>query len=131
MSSQSTSDIGARKVRVFSAVWSEELGAAIAAAAPIEGYTMSLVGEDGRAVITAVNQGIDAYLEACFVPDRGDRYGGLAAPGMARKLPGNRLECVVSPESLVTLVRRLMQADDPAAESLAAGICQTLDLELV
>ena len=92
---------------------------------------MSLVGEDGRAVITAVNQGIDAHLEACFVLDRGDRYGGLAAPGMARKLPGNRLECVVSPESLVTLVRRLMQADDPAAESLAAGICQTLDLELV
>ena len=57
MSSQSASDIGARKVRVFSAVWSEELGAAIAAAAPIEGYTMSLVGEDGRAVIAAVAVG--------------------------------------------------------------------------
>jgi hypothetical protein len=131
MSSQSASDMGARKVRVFSAVWSEELGAAIAAAAPIEGYTMSLVGEDGSAVITAVNQGIDAHLEACFVPDRGDRYGGLAAQDTAKKVPGNRLECLVSPESLVTLVRRLMQADDPAAESLAAGICQTLDLELV
>jgi hypothetical protein len=131
MSSQSASDIGARKVRVFSAVWSEELGAAIAAAAPIEGYTMSLVGEDGRAVIAAVNQGIDAHLEACFVLDRGDRYGGLAAPNVSKKAPATRLECVVSPESLVTLVRRLMQADDPVAESLAAGICQTLDLELV
>jgi hypothetical protein len=131
MSSQSASDIGARKVRVFSAVWSEELGAAIAAAAPIEGYTMSLVGEDGRAVITAVNRGIDAHLGACFVPDRGDRYGCLATQDTPKKVPGNRLECVVSPESLVTLVRRLMQADDPAAESLAAGICQTLDLELV
>ena len=131
MSSQSASEIDARKLRVFSAVWTEELGAAIAAAAPIEGYTMSLVGEDGRAVITAVNQGIDAHLEACFVPDRDDRYGGLAAQDVARKFSGNRLECVVSPESLVTLVRRLMQADDPVAESLAASICQTLDLELV
>ena len=131
MSSQSASDMGARKVRVFSAVWSGELGAAIAAAAPIRGYTMSLVGENGHAVITAVNQGIDAHLEACFVPDRGDRYGCLTAQDVARKLPGSRMECLVSPESLVTLVRRLMQADDPVAESLAAGICQTLDLELV
>jgi hypothetical protein len=131
MSSQSASDIGARRVRVFSAVWSEELGAAIAAVAPSHGYTMSLVGEDARAVIVAVNQGIDAHLEACFVPDRGDRYGSLAAQDTAKKIHGNRLECVISPESLVTLVRRLMQADDPAAESLAAGICQTLDLELV
>ena len=131
MSSQSMSDIGARKVRVFSAVWSKELGAAIAAAAPSHGYTMSLAGEDGRAVVAAVNQGIDARLEACFVPDRGDHYGDLAAQDASRKVPGNRLECVVSPESLVTLVRRLMQADDPAAESLAGGICQTLDLELV
>jgi hypothetical protein len=46
-------------------------------------------------------------------------------------VPGARLECNLAPESLVTLVRRLLQADDPTAESLAAGICQTLGLELV
>ena len=29
-----------------------------------------------RAVIEAVNEGIDAHLEACFCPARGDRYEG-------------------------------------------------------
>ena len=38
---------------------------------------MSLTDEDEiHAVIAAVNEGIDAYLEACYCPDRGDRYEG-------------------------------------------------------
>ena len=29
-----------------------------------------------RAVIEAVNRGIDSHLEGCFCPERGDRYDG-------------------------------------------------------
>ena len=42
-----------------------------------EPFTMSLVDTDEiRAVIEAVNQGSDAHLEACYCPERGDRYEG-------------------------------------------------------
>ena len=42
-----------------------------------EPYTMSLTDTDDiRAVIEAVNQGIDSHLEGCFCPERGDRYEG-------------------------------------------------------
>ena len=42
-----------------------------------EPFTMSLTDTDEiNAVIAAVNQGIDSHLEACFCPDRGDRYDG-------------------------------------------------------
>ena len=90
---------------------------------------MILVGEDCLAVIAAVNQGIDAHLEACFMPDRGDHFSFAASEG--RKITVARLECKVSPESLVTLVGRLMESGDTAAESVASGICQTLGIELV
>ena len=47
-----------------------------------EPFTMSLTDTDEiQAVIDAVNQGIDAHLEACFCPDRGDRYEGGQANG--------------------------------------------------
>ena len=129
MNPQASSESGQQTVKVFSAAWSEKLGTAIAAAAPKCGYRMSLVGEDCQAVITAVNQGIDARLEACFVPDRGDRFSFAASGGP--KIAVARLECKVSPESLVTLVRRLMESGEAAAESVASGICQTLGIELV
>ena len=131
MNSHSTSEICPRTRQVFTAAWSAELGSALAAVAPKEGYRMNLLGEDCQSVLAAVNQGIDAYLEACFVPDRGDRFGYTLSRRGSGDIPGARLECNLSPESLVTLVRRLLQADDPTAESLAAGICQTLGLELV
>ena len=69
-------------------------------------FTMSLTDEDEiRAVIAAVNEGIDAHLEACYCPDRGDRYGG--GNRKAGKLVLCRtLECVVSVESLPVLLRR-------------------------
>lgn len=117
--------------RIFSAVWSEPLGAAIVAATPVQGYRMSLVGRDCQQVIDAVNQGIDAHLEACFVPDRGDRFSLVSSEGFPGRMSGARLECEISPQSLAALVRRLMQSGDPGAESLASGICQTLGIELV
>lgn len=83
-----------------------------------EPYHMSLVGTDAELVQQAVNQGIDAYLEACFCPSRGDRY----------EWRGHRLECVVSSESLPTLLRRLYEIEDGEGEAarLADDILMTL-----
>ena len=128
MNSFANSEICSRMRKVFTVAWSAELGVALAAAAPKEGYQMSLVGKDCQAVIAAVNAGIDAHLEACFLPERGDRYNFTATEG---QLSAGRLECAVSPESLAALVRRLLEAGDPDADSLAASICQTLGIELV
>ena len=72
---------------------------------------MSLVEEDEiKAVIEAVNEGIDSHLEAAYCPDRGDSYEG--GKRMAGKLVMCRtLECAVSQESLPVLLRRLCESD--------------------
>jgi len=99
-----------------------------------EPYTMSLTDTDDiRAVIEAVNQGIDSHLEACFCPDRGDRYEG------GRRKAGNltlcrTLECCVSVESLPVLLRRLFDLDAgadvmDAAMSLGDAILMTLGFD--
>jgi hypothetical protein len=92
---------------------------------------MSLVAEDHQKVIAAVNQGIDAYPEACFVPRRGDSFKFQTPKGIRGRISGPRLECKVSPESLPVLIRRLMESGDEQAESLASSICQTLEIELI
>jgi hypothetical protein len=86
-----------------------------------EPFTMSLTDDDEiRAVIAAVNEGIDGHLEACYCPDRGDRFGG--GERRAGKLVMCRtLECVVSPESLPTLLRRLCESDLGDADVEAEG----------
>lgn len=76
-----------------------------------EPYTMSLVGDDAALVEQVVNQGIDAHLEACFCPDRGDRFDWR----------GHRLECVVSNESLPTLLHRLYEIEDEEGEAARLG----------
>jgi len=65
-------------------------------------FDMSLTGRDANVVMKAVNQGIDAHLEACYAPDRGDFYDW----------EGHRLNCVISKESLPTLLRRLSELQD-------------------
>ncbi|MHB0959301.1 MAG: hypothetical protein ACYC0X_23480 [Pirellulaceae bacterium] len=99
-----------------------------------EPYAMSLrdTGEI-RAVIKAVNQGIDSHLEACCCPDRGDRFeGGKRTIG---KLTLCRtLECCVSPESLPVLLRRLCELDTDdhitdAGTTLTGDILLTLGLD--
>jgi hypothetical protein len=80
---------------------------------------MSLVGEEAKVVQEVVNQGIDAHLQACFIPDRGDKY----------KHSGSRLECEVSGESLAVLLRRLTEKEygpDSECESLAGDILRTI-----
>lgn len=96
-----------------------------------EPYTMSLTGKDEiRAVIDAVNQGIDSHLEACFCSERGDRYeGGSRKAGKLTIC--HTLECCVSVESLPTLLRRLFELDDDeetvdAAMMLGGDILMTL-----
>ena len=118
-------------MKTFSFSWSDQLRVELGKAAPQRGYTMSLVGEDRQAVIAAVNQGIDAQLEACFVPARGDRFRLQTPPGIRGRISGPRLECHVSPPSLPVLLRRLLESGDENAESLAASICQTLEIELI
>ena len=118
-------------MKTFSFIWTDKLRAEIGQAAPQRGYAMSLVGEDRQAVIAAVNQGIDAHLEACFVPARGDRFRLQTPAGIRGRISGPRLECHVSPQSLPVLIRRLMESGEEEAESLAAGICQTLEIELI
>jgi hypothetical protein len=91
-------------------------------------YTMSLTGVDEiRAVVDAVNQGIDSHLEACFCPQRGDSYeGGKRKAG--RLTLCRTLECVVSLESLPVLLRRLFEGDD-AGMTLADDILMTLGFD--
>ena len=79
-------------------------------------------------------EGIDSHLEACFCPDRGDRFGhGVRKAG---KLTLCRsLDCVVSPESLPVLLRRLCESDlggDPDVQAegnrLAGDILMVLGI---
>lgn len=68
-------------------------------------YPMSLVGGAADAVVRAVNQGIDEYLEACNIEgtdsyDWETKYVG-GKPVIAR------LSCSVSGKSLAVLLRRL------------------------
>lgn len=99
-----------------------------------EPYTMSLTDTDEiRAVIAAVNQGIDGHLEACYVPDRGDSYeGGQRKAG--KLLLCHCLDCTVSVESLPVLLRRLFELDGDertadAGMSLASDILMTLGFD--
>jgi len=65
------------------------------------------------------------------VPARGDRFRLQTPAGIRGRISGPRLECQVSPQSLPVLIRRLMESGEDEAESLAAGICQTLEIELI
>jgi hypothetical protein len=99
-----------------------------------EPYTMSLTGKDEiRAVIEAVNQGIDSHLESCFCPDRGDQYDTDERRAGSLTL-SHTLECRVSVESFPVLLRRLFEldADDDlmdAGASLGSEILMTLGFD--
>lgn len=94
-----------------------------------EPFTMSLTDTDEvKAVIAAVNEGIDGHLEACFCPDRGDRYdGGHRKAG--KLLLCRTLECTISVESLPTLLRRLSESDlggDPDIQSAGSRLASDI-----
>ena len=98
-----------------------------------EPFTMSLTDdEEIRAVVEAVNEGIDGHLEACYCPERGDSYtGGKRKAG--KLVLCHTLECSISPESLPVLLRRLCESEfggdtdlQCAAMSLADDILMVL-----
>ena len=96
-----------------------EIKAAVAAQCNGRPYTMELVGEEGQVVMDVVNQGIDAHLEACFCPDRGDSFAWS----------NGRLHCHVSAESMPVLLRRLSELDNDTAMSLRSSILETIEIE--
>jgi hypothetical protein len=96
-------------------------------------YRMSLTDRDEiRAVIAAVNQGIDSHLEACFLPARGDRYAH-AHRKAGQLIVCPCLDCTVSLQSLPVLLRRLCELDAEdiadAGLSLAGDILLTLGFD--
>jgi len=97
----------------FSAMWSDGLESAIKERSN-EPYpiTFGMQGEDFRSVRDAVNVGIDSHLEAVRFTQDGNKF-------------------TFEPETLHILVRRLLESDNENSQSLAAGICETLEIELV
>jgi len=83
-------------------------------------FAMELAASEGKIVEQAVNAGIDAHLEACFCPHRGDSY----------QWESGKLRCVVSVESFPTLLRRLyeMEQDECRARLLADVMLRILGL---
>lgn len=82
-------------------------------------FTMSIPGPEKHQIRTAVNQGIDGHLEACFVPSRGDIYD----------VKQGVLHCTVSVESLPVLLRRLFESEDQEAGLLASDILLCLGID--
>jgi len=98
-----------------------------------EPFTMSLVDPDEiQAVVTAVNEGIDAHLEICNSPDRGDWYSHNCRE-IAKTEDGtygiSTLECSVSPMSMPTLLRRLCESD--LGDAWEAGLSLATSILLV
>jgi hypothetical protein len=90
-----------------------------------EPYTMQLVGKDAQVVHDAVNIGIDSHLEACYIPERGDRYE-FKDTMVGDKILVQKLDCIVSFSSLPVLLRRLFETGDEQACDLGRIIIETL-----
>jgi hypothetical protein len=95
-------------------------------------YHMSLTDQDQiRAVVDCVNAGIDGHLEACFVPEHGDKYS-TGDRKIGKVVVCLTLECEISAESLPVLLRRLSEIefdDSNSAGSLVADILTTLGID--
>jgi hypothetical protein len=102
----------------FSAMWSDRLGEAIKARSskpyPMEFHQGT---EDFQSLMRAVNQGIDAYLEAVQFSEFNGAHG--------------RRGFTITPDTLHVLIRRLMESENENDNSLASGICSTLEIELI
>lgn len=93
--------------------------AEIRAAMADEPFTAEFVGDDAAAVVAAVNQAIDAHLEACFI-EGVDEYEW----GERKIVHVPFLRCKISPKSLPVLLRRLNEVEDD--EGLAEGLCHDI-----
>lgn len=80
-----------------------------------DGYPMCIRSRGEWAIIAqAVNEGIDSHLEAVTVRSSFDSTTG---------------KCLVHPEELHVLLRRLSESESAEAWSLRVGILSTLDIE--
>ena len=94
-----------------------------------QSFPMSLTDqEEIAAVIRIVNKGIDAHLEACYCPDRGDSFKRDVKMVMDIVLC-NTLECNISEESLPVFLRRLSEDDTEGADSLLSSILNCLGFD--
>jgi len=91
-------------------------------------YPMQLVGEDGKLVERLVNIGIDAHLEACFTSGV-DSYEWKETKIGDGRVIAVKLHCEVSPESMVVLLRRLLEDDNEESDSLRSSILETMNIE--
>ncbi len=85
----------------------------------MEFYSIELVLENAQLVIAAVNQGIDAHLQA--VTDSTFEWS-----------TNNKLICKVAPKDLGVIIRRLLESDDDvieASENLVHDIVGTLGID--
>jgi hypothetical protein len=84
-------------------------------------YHMSLVGEDAQLMVRIVNMGIDAWLTA------------ITSSTFVRGDNGYRLNCIVSPNDLTVILRRLSEiansddTDNETASDLLSDIMSTFD----
>lgn len=92
-----------------------------------ENFPMSLTDPNEiDAVTTAVNRGIDSHLEACYCPKLGDSFTH-GDRRIGSTVVAYTLECVVTPESMPVLLRRLYE--DGIDSSLADCIITILKEE--
>jgi hypothetical protein len=91
-----------------------------------DGYPMQLVGRDREALTRVVNQGIDSHLEAVT---------GITFKQLDRKLGkaaiARYLDCNISEDNMMVILRRLYEDEGDDAWSLRSGILSTLDIEEV
>jgi hypothetical protein len=79
------------------------------------GYPMTIRNQkEWTAIVEAVNQGIDSHLEAITKQSTFDPSSGT---------------CLVHPDELHVLLRRLGESDNEEAQSLRTDILTTLDIE--
>lgn len=79
-------------------------------------YKMNLTSKDFTHFAEAVNQGIDSRLQACFSPDRGDKFQQVS----------NKARITISVESLPVLIRRLLESEKEEANLLGESILTSL-----
>jgi hypothetical protein len=81
-----------------------------------EHFHMQLVADDYAALAEAWNKGIDSHLEA------------LTERSSVEQI-GHKADCLIHPEELPVLIRRLFEGEHESAESLASGILHALNIE--
>lgn len=105
-------------------------------------FEMELVGEEATIALTAINQGIDARLQACFIPSLGDRYEWRNHDIRIDDGNGGAKECrlstklflSLSPESLPVFLRRLAEdfyaeetdGEDGCEDDIATSLCGSI-----